>query len=122
GVDNRSDGPAAVSAAQQRHGVALLVGPHLGTSADDAGVLCDVLPPSLPVGAHIILYAVGSSDAAANTAVEGLAEAVAQCSGYSAEVVYATSGPGVGFGGAAVIEAARGHSDVHILPLFVTEG
>lgn len=119
---NKIDVPEAVSDAQQRHGVTLLVGPHLGTSADLAGVLCDVLPPSLPVGTHIILYAVGSSDAAANTAVEGLAEAVAQCSGYSAEVVYATSGPGVGFGGAAVIEAARGHSDVHILPLFVTEG
>lgn len=119
---NKIDVPEAVRDAQARHGVRLLVGQHLGAGADIAGVLCDALPRTLPVGAHVVLYAVGSSDAAANTSVENLASEVSQGSGHTVEVAYATSGPGVGFGGAAVIEAARGHRDVHILPLFVTEG
>lgn len=119
---NKIDVPEAVRDAQAKHGVDLLVGPHLGTGADLAGVLCDALPVTLPAGAHIVLYAVGSSDAAANTAVEDLAHMVSHRSGHSIGVAYATSGPGVGFGGAAVIEAARGHRDVHLLPLFVTDG
>ena len=119
---NKIDVPEAVRDAQARHGVRLLVGQHLGAGADIAGVLCDALPRTLPVGAHVVLYAVGSSDAAANTSVENLAHAVSMISGHTVAVSYATSGPGVGFGGAAVIEAARGHRHVHILPLFVTEG
>lgn len=119
---NKIDVPEAVHDAQARHGVRLLVAPHLGTGADVAGVLCDAVPRSLPARIHVVLYAVGSSDAAANRAVEDLASTVAAFSGCSVKVVYATNGPGVGFGGAAVIEAARGHENVHILPLFVTEG
>lgn len=119
---NKIDVPEAVRDAQARHGVTLQVGPHLGTGLDLVQVLCDALPTTLPVGTHIIVYSVGSSQASANRDVENLAQGLSHRCGYSVEVVYATSGPGVGFGGAAVIEAAQGHSDVHILPLFVTEG
>lgn len=119
---NKIDVPEAVRDAQQRHGVQLLVGPHLGLAADVAGLLVDALPPTLTAGTHLILYSVGSSDAVANATVEDLAQLLASLSGHTVKVVYATSGPGVGFGGAAVIEAACGYEDVHILPLFVTEG
>lgn len=119
---NKIDVPEAVRDAQDRHGVELLVGPHLGTGADVAEVLGGALPDSLSDDAHLILYTVGSSDVAANEAVENLAQVLSHRSGHTVDVVYATSGPGVGFGGAAVIEAACGHEDVHILPLFVTDG
>ncbi|NLZ58490.1 MAG: sirohydrochlorin chelatase [Corynebacterium sp.] len=119
---NKIDVPEAVREAQDHHGVQLLVGPHLGTGVDVARVLINTLPHSLPAGAHLILYTVGSSDAAANVAAENLAWELSLLSGHTVDVAYATSGPGVGFGGAAVIEAACGHEDVHILPLFVTDG
>lgn len=114
------DVPAAVKDAQEKYGVELLVGPHLGTGSDVAAVLGEKLKADAPADAHVILYSVGSSHISANEAVIELGETLSRLSGHSVEVVPATGGAGAG--GAGVIEVAAAHKVVHILPLFVTEG
>lgn len=117
---NKIDVPKAVRDAQQIHGVELLVGPHLGTGADVAGLLAAALAADATPDSHVVLYSVGSSHVGANEAVIDLADIVSRRSGHTVEVVPATGGPGSG--GAGVIEVALRHNHVHILPLFVTEG
>ena len=114
------DVPEAVKDASEKYGVELLVGPHLGTGSDVAGVLAQRLRADAPTDAHVILYSVGSSHVSANESVIDLAHTIALLTGFSVEVVPATGGPGAG--GAGVIEVASKHKAVHILPLFVTEG
>ncbi len=82
----------------------LYLAPHLGTGAD----IAEVLASDIPVGAYPIVYAVGSSDAAANAAVEKLA---AQLGG---EAIFATN--------TTRTLADVHHERIHIVPLFVTEG
>lgn len=117
---NKVDVPEAVREAQERHGVELLSGPHLGTGSDVADALASVLKRDADKDAHVVLYSVGSSHVEANEAVVDLAATVARVSGQCVEVVPATGGSGSG--GAGVMEIAGRHRHVHLLPLFVTEG
>lgn len=79
----------------------LSVRPHLGTGPE----IAELLARRVPVGAQPVVYAVGSSDEAANASVEKLAATI---------------------GGTALFATRRGgrlpSGRVHIVPLFVTHG
>lgn len=75
--------------------------PHLGTGPE----IAELLARRVPAGAQPVVYAVGSSDEAANVSVEKLAATI---------------------GGTAVFATRRGgrlpSGRVHVVPLFVTHG
>lgn len=116
----RHDVPAALAEARHASGLDLHLADGLGTGDLVAEVLTARLALDAPDGAHVVLYPVGTSDAAAAAGVEKLAANVGERSGHSIQVVPATGGRGSG--GAGVLEAATGHDAVHLLPLFVTDG
>ena len=111
GYHARVDLPAEVAKASG-DGLALELGDGIGTGEDLVEVL---LRRPLPDAARIVLYSVGSSDAAANAEISNLARRVAQRLGHEVDVLFAT-------GGATLADLAAAHRRIHVLPLFVTEG
>lgn len=114
----RIDVPAAVARAAAASGVQLLVAPVLGTADDVLEVVEQRLvatgtEPDEPV----LLYAVGSSRAAANAAVADLAERLAVRRGTSVSVGFGTTEPR-----AADVLAGLGPGTGTVVPLFVAPG
>lgn len=95
----------------------LTLAPGLGMGDDLAAVLAGRLLADAPADAHAVIYPVGTSDAAQAGEYVRLAESVEKQSSRSVSVVAATRG-----GPARITELARQRGDLHILPLFVTEG
>ncbi|MDN6600836.1 MAG: sirohydrochlorin chelatase [Corynebacterium flavescens] len=116
GYHQRVDVPNAVSVAEDSSGLRLKLTPGLGTGEEMARVLARRMLKAHP-DEHCILYAVGSSDPCANIAVEKLATRVADLTGHSTSVAFATRG-----GREAIAAQATGYRHVRVLPLFVTAG
>lgn len=116
GYHQKVDVPAAVREAEEASGVQLLTTPGLGTGEALARVLAERMRGAHP-GEHCIIYSVGSSDKCANIAVEKLAVRVADLTGHSTSVAFATRG-----GRETIVSQAEVYHDVRVLPLFVTEG
>lgn len=113
----RVDAPAAIRAAASASGVDVVTADALGTGESIARLLAvraDLLDHERR--AHVVVYAVGSSDASANAAVRGLAAAVGRIRGTSASAGFATATRPRG--GDAV--PARG--PVVVVPLFTAPG
>ncbi len=116
------DVPQTVRAAAEASGVELTVADILGTGNDIAELLTAYLADEgVPREASVLLYAVGSSNAAANAAVADLAarlEAARSHAGGSPPVcaAFATSSPSP----AEVLDQLR--DQVAVLPLFLANG
>ncbi|QPK79680.1 sirohydrochlorin chelatase [Corynebacterium lizhenjunii] len=114
GFHARWDVPAQVAAASEASGLNLRVTRGLGTGPDMAQVLAErVTDPR----AHLVVYAVGSTDRMPNTEVERLAVRLADITGQSTSVAFATRG-----GVNAIARQREVYPHLEILPLFVTQG
>jgi len=116
GYHQKVDVPTALRAAEDSSGLRLRRAPGLGTGEEMARVLARRMRKAYPEE-HCILYAVGSSEPCANIAVEKLAIRVADLTGHSTSVAFATRG-----GREAVASQAAVYRRVRVLPLFVTTG
>lgn len=114
----RIDVPAAVARASEASGVELIVASVLGTADDVLEVVVERLATA---GAGddepVLLYAVGSSRAAANAAVAGLAERLAARRGAPVRVGFGTTAPPA----AQVLAEFEGAAGT-VVPLFVAPG
>lgn len=108
------DVPQVIQAAENVSGLTLRHGKPLGAGADVAQLLAGRVRDS---HAHLVVYAVGSANVQANQDVERLAVRVADLTGQSTSVVFATRG-----GRKALAEQRALYGRVEILPLFVTQG
>ena len=128
---------AAVRQQAQRAGADVELADGLGTGLAMEELLSRVIARDAPVGAHVVLVSVGSSDHAANASVDKLAWRVAarradgnqagahqpganqpaaeQSSADGISVVFAT-GPN------RLAELAQDHEQMHLVPLFVSHG
>ncbi|WP_066527741.1 sirohydrochlorin chelatase [Corynebacterium bouchesdurhonense] len=109
------DVPAHLRAASRFAPLTLARG--VGMGADLAAVLAERVLADAPAAAHAVLYPVGTSDAAQARGYEALAGGVEKRCSRPVSVVAATRG-----GEQALVNLARVRGDLHILPLFVTEG
>lgn len=116
----RHDVPAAARAARES-GASLAMAEPLGLGPDMEEALARVVASDADPGAHLVLYAVGSSRPGANAEVAALCARVARRAGRGHSVVFAT-GKGRGVGVAGLDEAARRHRRLHLVPLFVAPG
>ncbi|MBC3185795.1 sirohydrochlorin chelatase [Corynebacterium sp. zg-331] len=112
----KNDVPAAAARAAGS-GLSLTLAAPLGLGEDVARLLAGIARAEAAPRAHLVLYAVGSSDTAANREVENLGRRVAHATGLTLSVVYATRG-----GVAALAREAARHQHLHVLPLFVAPG
>jgi sirohydrochlorin cobaltochelatase len=117
------DVPQAVQAAAGASGIELTVADILGTGSDIAALLTASLADAgVPPEASVLLYAVGSSNTAANAAVVDLAARLEaarwQVAAYEAPVraAFATCSPRP----AEVVDQLR--DPVAVLPLFLADG
>ena len=117
------DVPQAVSAAAESSGIELTVADILGTGNDIAELLSASLAEAgVPPEASVLLYAVGSSNPAANAAVVDLAARLEasrwHLAAYEAPVraAFATCSPGP----TDVLDELR--DPVAVLPLFLADG
>lgn len=114
----RIDVPAAVARASEASGVELIVASVLGTADDVLEVVVERLATA---GAGddepVLLYAVGSSRAAANAAVAGLAERLAARRGAPVRVGFGTTEPRA----TDVLAEFEGVTGT-VVPLFVAPG
>jgi sirohydrochlorin cobaltochelatase len=113
------DVPAAVAEAAALANLDLITGEILGTGDDVADVLQAAaidagIAPHLP----LLLYAVGSSDAAANSAVGDLAQRLSAQRGTEVRATFGTTDPRPG----AVLDEFGSGGPVGIVPLFVSPG
>lgn len=111
----KHDVPAHLDAARGHAPLRLAKG--LGLGEDVAQVLAERLLADAPSHSHPVLYPVGTSDEAQANRYEDLAAAVSKRTASRVDVVSATRG-----GESHLTEVARTRGDLHILPLFVTEG
>lgn len=111
----KHDVPAHLDAAQAHAPLRLAEG--LGLGGDVAKVLVERLLADAPSNSHPVLYPVGTSDEAQARRYEDLAGEVSNHIGRDVDVVAATRG-----GEQRLTELARTRGNLHILPLFVTEG
>ncbi len=108
------DAPAQIQAAQEASGLELVPAGPLGAGADIAELLAARVRDRR---AHLVIYAVGSSQPQADTHVECLAVRLADLTGQSTSVAFATRG------GAATLTAQRAlYPRVEVLALFVAPG
>ena len=111
------DVPQAVHAAAESSGVDLLVADILGTGDDIAELLSAGLAEAgVGGGASVLLYAVGSSNPAANAAVVDLAARLAAHRPAPVRVAFATCTPRP----AEVLDQLG--NTVGVLPLFLSDG
>ncbi|MEK0373159.1 sirohydrochlorin chelatase [Corynebacterium mastitidis] len=116
----RHDVPVAARAARES-GASLSVAEPLGLGPEVEEALGRVVASDAEPGAHLVLYAVGSSRPGANAEVAALGARVARRAGRTHSVVFAT-GKGSRVGVAGLDEAARRHRRLHLVPLFVAPG
>lgn len=109
------DAPAAVAEAAALSGMHLELTSGLGTSSDIAAILAQRVFADAPPAAEVALYSVGTSQARPNSSVAALAEQVAELTGRRVHATAATCGK-------SVQDVAVDCADLHVLPLFVTEG
>ncbi|HEY5820717.1 MAG TPA: CbiX/SirB N-terminal domain-containing protein [Propionibacteriaceae bacterium] len=111
------DVPEAVAAAAESSGLELMVSDILGTGDDVAEVLTQAMADA-GIGAHssLALFAVGSSNPAANAAVADLATRLGVRHGTAARAAFGTCAPR--------FDAVRPElaDPVAIVPLFLAEG
>lgn len=127
GFHMRHDVPNVVAEAERISSVDLQLTAGIGTGSEileqlRARLLHDLAAGDTP---HVILYAVGSSNVAANEAVVRLAVRLADATGFQTSTLFATPGAGrAGFlwGNKGLRLQATAHSRIHVLPLFVTSG
>lgn len=113
------DVPAAVERAADGSGLRLVSAGILGTGDDVAEVVLDALTDAeVPVDSPVLVYAVGSSDATANTAVEAFALRLAGTRGAPVRAAFGTTDPRP----AAVFDDLAEDGPVAIAPLFVSPG
>ena len=111
------DVPQAVQAAAESSGVDLLVADILGTGDDIAELLSAGLAEAgVARGASVLLYAVGSSNPAANAAVVDLAARLERDHSAPVRVAFATCAPRP----AEVLDQLG--ETVAVLPLFLSDG
>ena len=111
------DVPQAVHAAAESSGVDLQVADILGTGDDVAELLSTGLADAgVPAGASVLLYAVGSSNPAANAAVVDLAARLAAHRSAPVRAAFATCAPRP----AEVLDQLG--DTVAVLPLFLSDG
>ncbi|WLP86068.1 CbiX/SirB N-terminal domain-containing protein [Corynebacterium stationis] len=127
GFHMRYDVPNVVAEAQRISGVKLHPTAGLGTGTEVLEQLRTRLFQDVAAGdnPHVILYAVGSSNVAANEAVVRLGVRLADATGFQTSTLFATPGAGrAGFlwGNKGLRLQATAHSRIHLLPLFVTQG
>ena len=114
----RIDVPAAVARAAEASGVQLVVAPVLGTDDDVLEAVEQRLTAAGTASDEpVLLYAVGSSQAAANVAVAGLASRLAARRGTPVRVGFGTTEPRA-LDVLASFEGATGT----VVPLFVAPG
>ncbi|MDN5762144.1 MAG: hypothetical protein L0H41_07505 [Microlunatus sp.] len=115
------DVPAAVSAAAAFSGVDLLLAPILGTGDEVADVVVNRLAAAGTAAEEpVLLYAVGSSRAAANAAVADLADRLANRRQAEVRVGFATTEPRAGEVLSDLV--ALGARTGTVVPLFVGPG
>ncbi|WP_157720555.1 sirohydrochlorin chelatase [Friedmanniella luteola] len=111
------DVPEAVAAASAATGLELVLADVLGTGEDTLELVRASLAQAAVPGDHdVLLYAVGSSTAAANEAVHDLAERLARHRGGRARAAFATTDPRP----AAVLPELGDR--VALVPLFLAPG
>jgi sirohydrochlorin ferrochelatase len=111
------DVPEAVAAATAATGMDLLTAEILGTGADLVEVLQQSMRrANIGSGTSVLLFSVGSSDAAANDAVEGLATELARTRSGVVRGAFGTRDP------RATAVLAELAPPVAIVPLFVSPG
>ncbi|AWB84736.1 sirohydrochlorin chelatase [Corynebacterium liangguodongii] len=115
------DVPAAIDAARAATGIELVPAAGLGQGADLVEVLARRVRVDAPVHASIILYPVGTSNDQAAAKTQNLGAALGAATGREVTVVPAT-GRGRITGNEGIEQAARGQPQVHVVPLFVTDG
>lgn len=114
------DVPQALAAASAESGLELLLADVLGTGPDVAALLLTVLGElEAAAGSEIVLYAVGSSDAAANAAVHDLAERLSAAAAAPVRVGFGTAEPRAA---AVLTELDDGTRPVAVVPLFLAPG
>lgn len=111
----KHDVPAHLEAAQAHAPLRLAKG--LGLGEDVAKVLSERLLADAPLHSHPVLYPVGTSDEVQAGRYGELAGSVGKHTASTVDVVAATRG-----GEERLTELARTRGDLHILPLFVTDG
>lgn len=113
----RVDTPNAVRQAEQASGLTLLVTDILGVAEDVAQLqLARLAEAQIEEQRSVLLYAVGSSDAAANRAVAGLANRLSRLRPGAVAAAFATTDPRP----AAVLSTLP--EPVVVLPLFLADG
>lgn len=127
GFHMRYDVPHVMEEAQRISGVELHPTPGLGTGSELLRILETQLARDIEAGEdpHVIVYAVGSSNAQANESVVRLAVRLADATGFQTSTLFATSGAGKAgylWGNEGLRLQATAHPRMHILPLFVTQG
>ena len=127
GFHMRYDVPNVLAQAERASGVELHPAPGLGTGGDILQQLARRLNKDIAQGdnPHVIVYAVGSSNVAANESVVRLAVRLADATGFQTSTLFATPGAGrAGYlwGTKGLQLQASAHPRIHLLPLFVTDG
>lgn len=109
------DVPEAIAGAREETGLDLIPAEGLGQGRDIAAVLAARAISDAPRASRIILYPVGTSNVEAAGKTVRLGGDVEKLTG-----VPVTTAPATGYGKRDLAELAG--SDVHLLPLFVTDG
>jgi len=131
GYHQRVDVPRVIAAAEQASGVRLVQGECLGggraaehgvrdvgrREAAEADLAAVLAARAQPGDTHHVIYAVGSSNAAANGSVRRLAAGVSRLTGVPATAAFATRG-----GSNDIHALARSTTRMRVIPLFVTAG
>ena len=111
--------PASVAEAAEASGLELVITAILGTGDDIADVLLGKIEAAdIPAQLPVLLYAVGSSDPAANAAVEQLGGRLADRRRARVAVAFGTTDPRPD---QVLAELARG-TRIAVVPLFVSPG
>ena len=114
------DVPHSVTEAAEASGLVLRIAPILGTGDDMLGVVADSMRlAQVPTEAAVLLFSVGSSNAAANEAVHDLAARLAAIRPGPVRAGFGTAEPR---GSRVADELAAAGSAVAVVPLFVSPG
>ncbi|MBK4138910.1 sirohydrochlorin chelatase [Corynebacterium macginleyi] len=127
GYHQRVDVPRVIAAAEEAAGLRLVQGECLGgggtvrdadrREAAEAELAAVLAARAHPRDTHHVIYAVGSSRAAANDSVRRLAARVSRLTGTPATAAFATRG-----GSSDIHALARSTARMRVIPLFVTAG
>ena len=117
----RHDVPAVVAETAEKTGITIRLTSTLGTGGDIAEILVNQVKTAGVASKNLAIYAVGSSDEAANQAVRELAEKVGETLRMPCSALFAT-GKGVDRGVAGLRAYCAENGPTHVIPLFVAPG